>query len=137
MKDFTSGNSAATDHWGATGVAAMMEEFTPAFETVYSGNGFAQRFGSGGNQILSENIFGTAWLLSGIGFPKDKDGIDTTGTNAFGKDYYYQYIRNELCLLSCGSWYHSTNAGVWYVYWYNSRANSYSYVGGRAGLYPE
>jgi hypothetical protein len=88
MKDFTSGNSTATDHWGATGVAAMMEEFTPAFETAYFGNGFAQRFGSGGNQVLSENIFGTAWLLSGIGFPKDKDGIDTTGTNAFGKDYY-------------------------------------------------
>ncbi len=137
MKDFTSGNSGATDHWGATGIAAMMEEFMPAFETAYSGNGFAQKFGSGGNQVLSEGIFGANWLLSGLGFPKDKDGIDVTGTNAFGKDYYYQYIKNELCLLSCGRWSHGTSAGVWHGHWSYCRSDSDHNAGGRAGLYSE
>ena len=137
MKDFSSGNSSATDHWGATGVAAMMDSFVPAFETAYPNNGFAQRFGSGGNQVLSEALFGAGWLLAGLGFPKDQDGVDTTGTNAFGKDYYYQYIRNELCLLSCASWSHGAYAGVWSAFWHHTRASGSSLVGGRLGLYAE
>ncbi len=115
----------------------MMEEFTPAFETDYSGNGFGQRFGSGANQVLSEAIFGSNWLLSGFGFPKDKDGIDVTGTSAFGKDYYYQYIRNELCVLSCGRWTYASAAGVWYGNLNYYRGSSSSYVGFRCGLYSE
>ena len=137
MKDFTSGNSGATDHWGATGIAAMMEEFVPAFETAYSGNGFGQRFGSGANQVLSEAIFGAAQLLSGLGFPKDKDGIDTTGINAFGKDYYYQYIRNEFCLRSCGNWSYGSDAGAWSVYWNYYRTYSSDNVGSRCAAYAE
>jgi hypothetical protein len=137
MKDFTPGNSGATDHWGAAGVAAMMEEFTPAFETAYSGNGFGQRFGGGSNQVLSEAIFGAAWLLSGLGFPKDKDGVDTVGTNQFGKDYYYQYIRNELCLRSCGAWGNGAYAGVWSVPWHHFRAYSNGDAGLRAACCPE
>jgi hypothetical protein len=135
MKDFTSGNSGAKDHWGATGVAAMMDVFVPAFETVYSENSFAQRFGSGGNQVLSEAISGANWLLAGLGFPKDKDGVDITGVNLFGKDYYYQYIKNELCLLSCGAWNTDSDAGVWYVYWSHYRSNSSNSVGFRAACY--
>ena len=134
MKDFDSGSSGAADHWGATGVAAMMDAFTPAFE---SGGAFAQRMGSGANQVLSEAMSGNAWLLAGLGFPKDADGIDTTGTNQFGKDYYYQYIRNELCLLSCGHWNDDSAAGVWRVSWGSYRADSSSYVGFRCACYPE
>lgn len=137
MKDFDSGVAGATDHWGATGIAAMMDVFVPAFENVYSGNSFVQKFGSGGNQVLSEAISGANWLLTGLGLPKDKDGIDTTGTNLFGKDYYYQYISNELCLLSCGVWYRVSDAGVWSVSWGNHRTSSNDYVGFRAACYPE
>jgi hypothetical protein len=137
MKDFDSNNAGATDHWGATGVAAMMDAFTPVFESAYAANGFAQRFGSGANQVLSEAMSGDAWLLTGLGFPKDADGIDVTGTNAFGKDYFYQYIRNELCGLSCGDWDDTSNAGVWCFGWYNYRTRSSSYVGFRLGLYTE
>ena len=137
MKNFTSGNSGATDHWGATGVAAMMDSFSPAFETGYANNSYSQRYGSGSNQVLAEDISGNNWLLSGLGFPKDADGIDTSGTNLFGTDYFYQYIRNELCLISCASWYSTSSAGVWYVSWYNSRTRSNYYVGFRAACYPE
>jgi len=136
MKTFTSGNSAATDHWGATGVAAMMEEFTPVFETS-GGGALAQRMGSGANQVLSGGLSGSSWLLTGMGSPKDADGIDTSGTNLFGTDYYYQYIRNDMCLLSSGNWNYTTYAGVWNVHWDYYRTNSSNYVGFRAACYPD
>lgn len=134
MKDFTPGNALATDHWGATGVAAMMEPFTPAFKTAWGGP-YAQRFGSEANQVLSEATSGADWTKAGLGFPKDASGMDTAGVDLFGKDYYYQYIRNELCLISCADWPYSTAAGVWAVHWGRSRASSNSAVGFRAACY--
>ena len=116
MKSFTHTNTLATDHWGATGVAAMMDSFVPPFK---SGYGYGMLMGSGTNQVLSEATSGAGWLLTGMGFPKDGTGVDATGTNLFGKDYFYQYIVNEMCLLSSGGWYYSTNAGGWNSYWSN------------------
>ncbi len=136
MKDFTSGNSLATDHWGATGVAAMMDEFDMMFETGYPNNGFSQRMGSGANQVLSEVIDGNPATLTSLGVPKDVGGLDTTGTNLFGKDYFYQYIRNELCVLSAGPWYHGSSAGVWGSGWHGPRSTSSDYVGFRCACYP-
>lgn len=135
MKTFTSGNSGATDHWGATGVAALMEAYTPVFETAGGGT-FGQRMGSSANQVLSEAVSGTGWLQTGMWFPKDANGIDTTGTNLFGKDYYYQYIRNEMCLISLGAGPDTTYAGVGDVSWYSSRTNASANVGGRFACYP-
>jgi hypothetical protein len=137
MKDFTSGNSGATDHWGAAGCANMMQEFAPVFETCYPNNGFAQRLGSGANQVLSEAVSGAGWLLAGIGSPKDADGIDVIGTNLFGKDYWYQYIRNELCFRSCAFWSGGSSAGVGASHWYYYRAHSDYAVGLRLACYPE
>ena len=134
MKTFTSGNAGATDHWGATGVAALMAEVTMGFKV---GGALGQRMGSGANQVLSEATSGDAWLLTSLGFPKDGDGIDTTGTNLFGKDYFYQYVRNELCVLSCGIWSSTFVAGVWYSGLSVAREGSRFDVGFRLGLYPE
>lgn len=136
MKDFTSGHSAATDHWGTTGVAAMMEVFAPAFNSAYPSNGFTQRMGSGANQVLSEAINGNLAILTSLGIPKDGDGADTAGTNLFGKDYFYQYIRNELCVLSGGSWNNGSSAGVWNSNWNYYRSDSSSSVGFRCACYP-
>jgi hypothetical protein len=137
MKNFTSGNTGATDHWGATGVAAMMDAFDMVFETAYSGNGFAQRMGSGANQVLSEAVTGNPYILSTMGIPQDADGVDTTGTNLFGKDYFYQYVRNELCVRSGGAWDSGSTAGVWASYWYSTRTYSSHAVGFRCACYPE
>jgi hypothetical protein len=137
MKDFTSGNTLATDHWGATGVAAMMTAVSPAFVTGYSANGFVQRMGSGANQVLSESLTGNANLLTNLGIPKDAAGADTTGTNLFGKDYFYQYIRNELCVRSAGHWSNTSDAGVWASNWTHSRTYSNFHVGFRCACYPE
>ena len=139
MKDFTSGNSGATDHWGATGCAAMMDALSVAtVASIFkSGNAFGMRHGSGANQVLDEAVSGEDWVKTGLGAVKSGAAIDGTGTNQFGKDYYYQYIRNELCLLSCGYWNNSTGTGVWNVYWSASRTSSNNYMGGRFACYPE
>jgi hypothetical protein len=135
MKSFTSGNAGATDHWGATGCAAMMDAFVPPFKTA-GGGVFLQRFGSWANQVLSEALSGAGWLLAGMGLPKDAGGIDVTGTNLFGKDYFYQYIRNELCLLSCAPWDAGADAGVWCLNLYSNRTGSASSVSWRVACYP-
>ena len=133
MKSFTHGNSGATDHWGATGVAAMMDAFVPPFKAGFA---FGMRFGSGTNQVLSESLSGAGWLLAGLGLPRNGDGVDASGTNLFGTDYFYQYFRNELCLLSCARWNLSSSAGVWYSNWSDARGNSGDTVGFRSACYP-
>jgi hypothetical protein len=135
MKNFTSGNSGATDHWGATGVAAMMDAFAPVLKTA-NGASFAQCFGSGSNQVLSEAVSGADWLLTGLGMPRNSSAIDTTGTNLFGKDYYYQTIVNDLCLLASVGWSSGAAAGVWGLAWDAGRTYSGHGGGGRFACYP-
>lgn len=135
MKSFTAGVTLATDHWGATGVAAMMDAFVPPFKTA-SGGAFGQRFGSGTNQVFSEAVSGAGYALTGAGIPKDANGIDTSGTATFGQDYYYQYIVNQLCCLACASWSGASNAGVWAVHWGNARTSLNHFVGWRVACYP-
>ena len=132
MKDFTNGVAAATDHWGATGVAAMMDRFAPPFG---AGDAFAQRFGSDANQVLSGATSGAGYVLSGLGLPKDADGMNTTGTNLFGKDYCYVYVINDMCLIVACRWDDASYAGVWSAYFVASRSGSSNYVGFRAACY--
>jgi hypothetical protein len=132
MKSFTSGdNAAATDHWGASGIG-QFDTFVPPFG---SGDVFAQKYGSGSNQVLSEVISGAGYILTGLGFPKDENGMDTTGSNLFGKDRFYCYVIDKMCLLVCGYWDGSAIAGVWHVDWYGVRDASHYYVGFRAACY--
>jgi len=138
MKNFTSGNAAATDHWGATGCAAMMDALSAATvaSMFKSGNVLGMKYGSGANQVLDEAISGENWVKTGLGAIKSGAAVDETGTNQFGKDYYYQYIKNELYLLSCGDWNDSAPAGVWYINWTGSRTDSNGHVSGRFACYP-
>lgn len=62
-------------------------------------------------------------------------GVSTAGSSLFGVDYYYQYVRNEVCLIAGGYWSGSSNAGVWAVSWGSARAFSYDSVGVRAASY--
>lgn len=137
MKDFTSGNSLETDHWGAVGVAAMMDEFSPAFEYGYPNNGFVQRYGSGANQVFDEAVSGNGAVLTALGMPKDADGVDATGTNLCGKDYFYQYIRDELCVRSGGYWSGASLSGVLTSSLVYYRTNSLYNVGLRCACYLE
>jgi prepilin-type processing-associated H-X9-DG protein len=135
MKSFTSGNSAATDHWGATGVAAMMDAFVPVFVTS-AGGVYAQRYGNAFNQVLAEDVSGADYLLAGLGLPFAVTGLSPGGDNLFGKDYFYQYIRNELCPISCAHWADTSYAGVWALAWHSYRTYSSSTVGWRCACFP-
>ena len=110
----------------------MMERFVPPFG---AGDTFAQRFGSGANQVLSEATSGDGYVLSGLGIPKDAGGMDATGTNLFGKDYCYVYVINEMCLLVANYWSGAANAGVWTANFHGARGHSGYYVGFRAAAY--
>ena len=137
MKTFTPGNSGATDHWGATGVAALMTKMTMSAMPFKPGGVFLQRYGSSTNQVLDEATSGDGWILTGLGLPRDANAINTTGTDRFGKDFFYQYVRNELCVRSGGYWYDGSNTGLWLVSWHAHRTHSHGHVSLRCALYPE
>jgi len=134
MKSFTAGNTLATDHWGAVGVAARMDVFVPPFVTA-GGGVLAQRFGNAFNQVLSEAVTGAGWLLAGLGIPAAVTGLSTGGDNLFGKDYFYQFLLNELCALACGYWGATSTAGTWCLYWSGSRTDSGHNTGWRCACY--
>ena len=134
MKDFTSGTTLATDHWGATGVAAMMNPITHNFVTTAGINGIYQKWGNGANQVLSGDTDGEGWRQTGFMLPKI-GGISVSGSQLFGADYFYQHARNDLCPLVGGDWGAGAGAGVWGLYLGSSRAYSATYAGARAGLY--
>lgn len=135
-KHLTGSNTLATDQWGATGVAAHSAAIVPTFRTDYPQNGFDKRYGRGTNQVLSAATSGAGWTLTGLGVPLSTGISDgTSGTNLFGNDYLYQYIRNELCLISGAGWYNGSIAGVWAALWYDARTDSDDSVGFRAASY--
>jgi hypothetical protein len=102
-----------------------------------SGSAFVLKYGSSTEQVLDEALSGEDWVKTGLGLVKSGAAIDGTGTNEFGKDYYYQKIVNDLCLRSCGTWGDSPTAGVWDLVWHHYRAKASNDSGGRFACYPE
>ena len=134
MRDFTAGNTLASDHWGAVGAAANFQPLTPRFRTDYPNNGLGQRFGNAGAQVLSSATAGNDWMLASGGQPQ-AGGVGAAGSNQFGADYFSQHIHNELCLRAGGDWAGWSVAGVWAVDWGGARTNSTGTVGFRAASY--
>lgn len=132
IKDITSGNTLATDAWGATGIAALYDDLGTTYGALWAtGADRATYFGNAG-QVLSEATSGNAWNAAGARIPLVA-GVG--GTNAFGNDGLWDYKPNEMCPLSGGSWSISSGAGVWALILGNARGNSYGGVGLRAALY--
>ena len=136
MKAFTPGATLATDHWGATGVAAMMEPVALPLLAAPGGTSVYLRFGNGVNQVLSADASGSGHTLAGLCVPQNNGAGSTSGAPLFGSDQYYQYIRNELCAISGGSWNYGTPAGVCALYLSYHRSNTSSYVGFRCACFP-
>jgi hypothetical protein len=105
----TSGVTLATDHWGATGAAAQFDVVTPNFTTTYPNNAYGQRYGNAANQVFAWDTAANR-LLSMLGLPA-ASGMSPAGSNAMGTDYYYQYMRDQLCVTSRGHWGSGSNAG--------------------------
>lgn len=86
--------------------------------------------------MLDAAASGDAWVLTGLGVPLSTGISDgTSGSNLFGADLFYQYIRNEVCLLSGANWSNHLYAGVWAASLNIVREGSYDYVGFRAASY--
>ena len=131
VKDITSGVSGATDHWGATGVAAMFDEVFPDFCGSY-----VQALGSGNNQVFSGETNRTldAYKLSAALLCKDKNGSGA-GTTAMGNDYYIPYIVDNMAPRAFYGWNDIATAGVGASFLSNSRTSASRIVSVRAGLY--
>jgi hypothetical protein len=129
----TGGNALATDAWGANGVAANFEAITLAFNTTPGSNGVVQRYGNGANAVFDwSTATGRAQAMAGM---PAAGGVSPAGTNLMGLDYFYQYICNELCVISRGDWTYGTLAGVRYRRLSSSRTNASNNVGFAASRY--
>lgn len=123
----TSGTAGATDHWGATGVAAQFDAVAMNFATTYPNNAYAQRYGNGANEVF-DWATANGRELAMLGMPAAA-GMSVAGSNAMGQDYYYQYIRDQLCVISRGYWYSGSIAGSRVRYLSHYRTNATYYVG--------
>lgn len=134
MRDFTSGATLATDHWGAPGVAAMMDEIALPLAAPGGGASMTRYVGSG---ALSSDISGLGYVLTGIGHPKDVARLATSGVDLFGRDPIYLYIRNQLCVIHGGNWNSGSNAGVFALSLNAQRNYTFTQVGLRCACYPD
>lgn len=129
----TSGATLATDHWGATGVAAQFDQVEVNFATGYPSNGFAQRFGNGANAVFDWSTpAGRALAMAGM---PAAGGVSVAGSNLMGLDYFYQYIRDQLCVVSRGFWDYASLAGSRSRVLNSYRTSANSYVGFAASRY--
>lgn len=126
----TSGNTLATDAWGAAGIAALYDNLGATYESLTASNTF-KTFGSA-VQVLSNATTGTAWAAAGAGIPLL---AGTGGSNQFGNDGLWDYRPNELCVISGGAWHDGGAAGVWALLLANVRSHAYGYVGFRAASF--
>lgn len=129
----TGGATLATDAWGATGVAAHSDAITLALNTTPGSNGVVQRYGNGANAVFDwSTSAGRAQAMAGM---PGVGGVSPAGTNLMGLDYFYQYFRNEICVISRGNWNDGTYAGVRARTLNNNRTNADPRVGFAASRY--
>jgi hypothetical protein len=126
----TSGNTLATDAWGATGIAAMYTNIGATYGPLLASS--TQKTYGSAAQVLSEATNGVAWAAAGAGIPL-LGGVG--GSNQFGNDGLWDYRPNELCVISGSGWSSGTAAGVWALTLSGVRGDSYNNVGFRSASY--
>lgn len=132
MKDVTGGNTLATDLWGAPGIAALYDELGATFQEALA-TSTLKRFGTA-TQVLAHEVSGNNWQWAGLGAPL-LGGADGVGTDAFGKDAFYDYRVANLCPISGADWANGSIAGVWALHLSLARTSSDIGVGFRAASY--
>jgi len=129
MRDFTAGQTLASDHWGATGVAAMMQAIAAPFPAPSGGISTSLKMGNGTNCVFAPDAVGDA------GIPMST-GVSAAGSTQYGQDEYNMYFRDLLCAIGCGRWDGAGGAGASARRLSSSRAYSDYGVSGRAACYP-
>jgi hypothetical protein len=130
MSGLTSGNSGATDAWGAAGRAANYDNLGATYGAA-TASSTAKLYGNAA-QVFSEQTSGISWAATCLGIPL-AGGVG--GANTFGNDGFYDYRLNDMCPLSGGYWSIGSLAGVWALHLFAARSDSLGYVGFRAALY--
>jgi len=134
LSSLTSGFGGATDAWGTDANLANNYDAVSGLFPWGSTTGQVY-FGSGTNQVFSNDQSGTNWLQTGCGIQDTTNGADATGTSQFGSDGCYQYNRANQYPTTAGYWGDSSSAGAFYRYWGYFRSDG-SYVNGfRAAAY--
>jgi hypothetical protein len=110
VETMTAGATLASDYWGAAGVAANYDEISLNFATAYPNNATAQRYGNAGNAVFGW-VTDADRARSMLGMPAP-GGMSVAGSALMGNDYYFQFIRDALCVLSRGLWNNGSGAGV-------------------------
>lgn len=129
----TTGSTLATDHWGAPGVAAQFDEVQMQFATTYPNNGFGMRYGSGANAVFSlTSAASRARAMAGM---PESGGVSVSGANLMGTDCFYQFVINQLCVLSRGNWAYGSNAGGRIRALPYARSTAHAVVGFAASCY--
>ena len=133
MKSLTGGSGAATDAFGAAGLAANYTSIGATYQSLTKTGGWVTT-GNVTNQVLSAATSGTDWAMASMGIPLTGG---TGGSNPFGNDGIYQPAAwpNELAPISGGNWANSSTAGVWALTLYHSRTSSADGIGFRSALY--
>jgi len=127
------GASAATDHWGAAGAAALFDEIALNFATAHPNNTIAQRYGNGANAVFDMST-PQGRALAMLGMPA-ASGMSVSGSTLMGADYYYQHLVNQLCVISRGSWSNGAGAGSRARFLVYARTNASYSVGFAAASY--
>lgn len=131
MSGLTSGNSGATDAWGAAGRAANYDNLGATYGAA-TASSTTKTYGNAA-QVFSEQTSGISWAATCLGIPL-AGGVG--GANTFGNDGFYDYRLNDMCAVSGGSWTTGSNSGVWALYLGYARSDSGANVGFRAAIYP-
>lgn len=129
-KAITGGVGGANDHFGNATLFDVVD-----LSAVLVDKYTSQGFGNGTNQVfnMATSRADNNYKLTVLGLPGSKTALG--GTNQFGNDWFYKYIRDGLCPLAGGYWSNGSPAGAWILYLYCYRGDSYSYVSGRSCLY--
>ncbi|HWK55382.1 MAG TPA: hypothetical protein VNR18_13480 [Hyphomicrobiales bacterium] len=132
MRDITGGNSAATDLWGSAGLAALYDDLGLMSDFTSYALNFSDRYTPMGSasKVFSEAVSGLPWQMTGAGIP-----LVSGGSNRFGSDGLGDYSTNDMIPRCGGTWNNGGGAGVWALYFINSRSTSDAGVGVRAALY--
>jgi hypothetical protein len=90
-------------------VAAQFDAVTLNFATTYPNNIYDLRLGNGANAAFDMST-ANGRALTMLGLPA-AGGLSTAGTSMFGTDRCQQYMRDQLCVFSRGSWGTGSGAG--------------------------
>lgn len=130
VSTLTSGASLSTDVWGSASYTANYTNVGPSYGAM--DNGSINKIMGSANQVLSEDIDGLGWEMTGAGIPL-LNGVG--GSNMFGNDYFYPRLVSNLCPRVGVSWNASAAAGCWALSLSGSRAAAGHDGGFRSALY--